>query len=66
MSEELKNLHNNLKIVNKRAYDDIETNFADLVALVNQLDPIKLLSQLTLTFQTTPEDQFNDESSDIR
>jgi len=52
-------------MANKKAYSEIEANFANLVALLNQLDPIKLISQLTLTFQTVPEDQFDDESSDI-
>jgi hypothetical protein len=65
MSKELKNLQNKLKMANKKAYSEIEANFANLVALLNQLDSIKLISQLTLTFLTVPEDQFNDESSDI-
>ncbi|GAH13094.1 unnamed protein product, partial [marine sediment metagenome] len=65
MSEELKNFRNKLKIANEKAYSEVEANFANLVALLNQLDPIKLISQLTLTFLTVPEGQFNDESSDI-
>ncbi len=65
MSKEIKNFHDELKRTNQKAYSDIETRYGELIALLNQLDPIKLLSQLTLTFLTVPEDQFNDESSDI-
>ena len=65
MSEEQKNRNNKLKMTNKKAYSEIEANFANLVTLLNQLDPKKLITQLTLTFLTVPEDQFNDESSDI-
>lgn len=65
MSKKLKSFHNKLRIVNKKAYSEVEANFTNLIALLNQLDPIKLISQLTLTFLTVQEDQFNDESSDI-
>jgi len=65
MSEELKNIHDKLKVTHEKAYAEVEANFANLVALLNQLDPIKLISQLTLTFLTVPAGQFNDESSDI-
>ena len=65
MSEESNNFHDELRRMNQKAYSDIETRYAELIALLNRLDPIKLLSQLTLTFLTVPEDQFNDESSDI-
>ncbi len=65
MSEESNNFHDELKRMNQKACSDIETRYAELIALLNRLDPIKLLSQLTLTFLTVPEDQFNDESSDI-
>jgi hypothetical protein len=65
MSEELKNIHDKLKVTHEKAYAEVEANLANLVALLNQLDPIKLISQLTLTFLTVPAGQFNDESSDI-
>ena len=65
MSKESKNFPDELKKANQKAYSDVETSFADLVALANQLEPIKLLSQLTLTFLTVPEEQFIEESSDI-
>jgi len=51
--------------MNQKTWSDIETHYAELIALLNRLDPIKLISQLTLTFLTVPEGQFNDESSDI-
>lgn len=65
MSEELKNIHDKLKMVHEKAYTEVEANFANLITLLNQLDPIKLISQLTLTYLTVPEGQFNDESADI-
>jgi hypothetical protein len=65
MSEELKDFRDKLKMAHKKAYFEVEANFANLVALLNQLDPLKLISQLILTFLTVPEGQFNDESSDI-
>jgi len=43
---------------------DIETNFSNLIEMAKQLDPLKLLSQLTLTFLFVPEDQCTEESSD--
>lgn len=65
MSEELKNIHDKLKIAHEKAYSEVEANYANLVALLNQFDPIKLITQFTLTYLTVPEGQFNDESSDI-
>jgi len=65
MSEELKDFRDKLKMAHKKAYFEVEANFANLVALLNQLDPLKLISQLTLTFLTVPEGQFSDETSDI-
>jgi hypothetical protein len=63
MSEESKNFRDELKRANDKAYSDVETNFANLVALANRLDPIKLISQLTLTFLTVPEEQFIEDDS---
>jgi hypothetical protein len=64
MPEESRNFRDELKKANDKAYSDIETNFFKLIALANQLDPIKLLSQLTLTFLRVPEGQFIEEGSD--
>ena len=61
----MKNIHDNLKIAHEKAYSEVETNYTNLVALLNQLDPIKLISQFALTYLTVPEGQFNDESADI-
>jgi hypothetical protein len=65
MSEEFKDIRGKLKEAHEKAYVEVEANFADLLALVNQLDPLKLISQLTLTYLTVPEGQFSDETSDI-
>ena len=65
MSEEFKNIHDELKIAHEKAYAEVEANYANLAALFNQLDPVKLISQFALTYLTVPEGQFNDESADI-
>jgi hypothetical protein len=65
MSEELNNINDQLAKINRKAYSDIEFYYSELITLLNQLDPIKLLSQLFLTFLTIPEGQFNDETSDV-
>jgi hypothetical protein len=65
MSEELNNIRDKIKIAHEKACSEVETNFVNLVALLNQLDPLKLISQFTLTYLTVPEGQFNDESADI-
>jgi hypothetical protein len=64
-TEELKNMDDKLKMVHEKAYLEVETNFANLVAILNQLDPVKLISQFVLTYLTVPEGQFNDETADI-
>lgn len=51
--------------INAKALSDVENYYGELTTILSGLDPIKLLSQLTLTFGTVPENQFNDESSDI-
>jgi hypothetical protein len=53
-----------LKKVNKRAYTEVQKNFSRLAKTIDKLDPIKLLSQLTLTFIFVPANEFVDESSD--
>ena len=53
-----------LKKANKSAYVGVQRNFSRLAKIVGKLDPIKLLSQLTLTFLLVPAKEFVDESSD--
>ena len=65
MSEEFKNIREKLETAHKKAYLEVETNFANLVALLNQLDPLKLTSQLSLTYLAVREGQFIEETSDI-
>lgn len=64
MPDDSTNFHKELKRVNRKAHSDIEKNFSKLFKTVTQLDPIKLLSQLALTFLTIPEGQFTEDSSD--
>jgi hypothetical protein len=54
-----------LKKINIRASAEVQRNFSRLTKTVQKLDPIKLLSQLTLTFLITPVNEFIDESSGI-
>ncbi|MFC1928465.1 hypothetical protein ACFLXK_02540 [Chloroflexota bacterium] len=61
----MKNIHDELKIAHEKVYSEVEANYTSLIALLNQLDPIKLISQFALTYLTVPEGQFNDESADI-
>src|SRR6266851_9248616 len=58
------NFEDELKKANKRAYAEVQRNFSRLGKNVGKLDPIKLLSQLTLTFLLVPANEFVDESSD--
>jgi|LGOV01.1.fsa_nt_gb hypothetical protein len=64
MPEDLIKFDGILKKVDEKARKDIETNFSNLIEIAKQLDPVKLLSQLTLTFLVIPKDQFIEESSD--
>jgi len=64
MTDDLVKFYDELKILNDKALTDIETNFSNLIEIAEQHDPVKLLSQLTLTFLIVPEDQFVEESSD--
>ena len=54
-----------IKIGYEKACSEVETNFVDLTPRLDQLDPIKLISQFVLTYLTVPEGQFYDESADI-
>ncbi|MFZ3059118.1 MAG: hypothetical protein WA102_05190 [Candidatus Methanoperedens sp.] len=64
MPDDLKKFNDKLKKVNDKARTDIETNFSNLIEIAKQLDPVKLLSQLNLTFLFVPKDKFIEESSD--
>lgn len=58
------NFDDELKKVNTKAYAEVQRNFSRLAKTVHKLDPLKLLSQLTLTFLLVPTNEFVDESSD--
>src|SRR5689334_6305551 len=60
----MSDFNDQLKKINNRAYADVQRNFLRLVKTVDKLDPIKLLSQLTLTFLLVPVNEFIEESSD--
>jgi len=64
MADNLNDFYKELKKVNIKANKDIKNNFANLSRYLKQVNPIKLLSQLTLTFLFVPEDEFIEESSD--
>ena len=58
------NFNDELKKVNKRAYAEVQRHFSRLAKTVHKFDPIKLLSQMTLTFLSVPANEFVEESSD--
>ena len=64
MTDNLNKFYEELRKENIKARKDIENKFANLSEYLKQVDPIKLLSQLTLTFLFVPEDEFIEESSD--
>lgn len=60
----MSNFNDELKEINKRTYTEVQRDFSRLAKTLQKLDPVKLLSQLTLTFLITPVNKFVDESSD--
>jgi hypothetical protein len=52
--------------VHDMAYADIDHTFAKLVEVINKLDPIKLLSQLSLTYLHVEEGKFVEEGDEIQ
>lgn len=55
---DINEFYDNLRKTHQKITVDVNKNFLNLVQLVGKLDPIKLLSQLTLTFLFVPEGQF--------
>jgi hypothetical protein len=53
-----------LQKLRKDAIADAQSSFHELKAYVSGLDPIKLLTQLTLTFLFVPEDKFVEEGDE--
>ena len=47
-----------LREVNKEAHAEVRRSFTHLIEAINKLDPLKLLSQMTLSFLLVPEDKF--------
>src|SRR5579875_1341933 len=60
----MSNFDDVLKKINTKASAEVQRNFSRLATTVHKLDPIKLLSQLTVTFLIVPVNEFVDESSD--
>ena len=65
MEDNLIEFNKQLKETNKKACEDVVAFYKELTDFVGVLDPIKLLSQLTLTFLFVPEGKFIEESSDV-
>jgi len=53
-----------LKRMNERAHAEVQKSFSRLAKAVDKLDPLKLLSQLVLSFLMVPKDEFIDEDSE--
>ena len=64
MANDLTKFYEDLRKANIKADEEVKANFANLSKYLEEVDPIKLLSQLTLTFLSVPEDKFIEESSD--
>ena len=58
-------LNEQYKKIHETAYADVQRNFSLLASTVHKLDPIKLLSQLSLTYLIVSVNEFVDESSDM-
>jgi len=65
MYSHFKDIKELLKQTYPGSISDIWRSFCELTQYVSHLDPVKLLSQLTLTFLTVPEDQFIEEGDEI-
>ncbi len=50
--------------VNKDNLQEIETSFKELIETLSKYDPIKLLSQIHLTYLLVPENEFHGEDSE--
>ena len=61
METNLDDFYNQLKETHQESALDIESSFDELKQYVSTLDPVKLLSQLTLTYLYVPEDKFIEE-----
>ncbi len=61
MEVNFKDFYNHLRKVHTKSKTDIEINFNELKQFISRLDPVKLLSQLTLTFLFVPEGKFIEE-----
>jgi len=59
------NIENSLKLLKDKAASGIECDFKALIEYLSDLDPIKLLTQLTLTYYFGTEDQLLNENRDF-
>jgi len=64
MKPNLEDFYQQLNIANRESFEAIESSFSELSAYLSGLDPIKLLSQLSLTYLFVQEDKFINESDD--
>lgn len=56
-------LNKTLADVNQKNIQEIETSFSELKEILSKYDPIKLLSQIHLTYLLVPENEFHGEDS---
>ncbi len=53
-----------LMVINRKNTKEIEISFNELKRILSKYDPIKLLSQIQLTYLLVPENKFHDEDSE--
>lgn len=64
MKYNLKAFHDHLKKVHTKSKTDVKNSYNELKQFIFRLDPIKLLSQLTLTYLFVPEGEFIEEGEE--
>jgi hypothetical protein len=61
---DLDDFYNKITEMNQKSLKDLESCFENLKDYISRLEPVKLLTQLSLTFLTVPKGEFIDESHD--
>src|SRR3989344_8526234 len=63
-TSKIKSFTKKLGEINRKNAKEIETSFIELNEIISKYDPIKLLSQIHLTYLLVPENEFHGEDSE--
>ncbi len=63
-ASKIKSFTKKLREINRKNAKEIETSFSNLNKILSTYDPIKLLSQIHLTYLLVPENEFRGEDSE--